>query len=118
MFLALLLQSLVIAVALAGCWVWMDAVAAQALAYGSMVALVNSGMLVGRWYSGLKDYHCNGEHHLRSFHRSSMERFFVVGILLVVGFGFLSLAPQAVLAGFIVGQLAWPFANALARRRL
>lgn len=118
MFLAILLQSVVIAVALAGCWVWMEVVVAQALAYGSMVALVNSGMLVGRWYGGLNDYHCNGERHLKSFHRSSMERFFVVGILLAIGFGFLSLAPQALLAGFIVGQLAWALANLLARRRL
>lgn len=118
MFFAVLLQSLVIAVALACCWIWLGVVETQGLAYGSMVALLNSGMLVGRWYSGLNDYHCNGERHLRSFHRSSMERFFVVGILLAVGFGFLGLAPQALLTGFIVGQLAWALANLLARRRL
>jgi hypothetical protein len=117
MFLAILIQSLVIAVALAGCWVWMGVVAVQAFAYGSIVALVNSGMLVGRWYGGLNDYHCNGDRHLKSFHRSMLERFFVVGILLAVGFGFLSLAPQALLAGFIVGQLAWAIANLLARRQ-
>jgi len=35
---------------------------------------------------------------------------------LAVGFGFLNLAPNAVLMGFIVGQLAWAFANVLARR--
>jgi ATP synthase protein I len=118
MFLAVLLQTLVIAVALTGCWVLMGVVDTQALAYGSMVALVNSGMLVGRWYIGLNDYHCNGGRHLKSFHRSSLERFFVVGILLAVGFGLLSLAPQILLAGFIVGQLAWALANLLARRRL
>lgn len=116
MFFALLLQSLVIAVALTGCWVWMGVMVAQATAYGALVALVNSGLLVGRWYSGLRDYHCNGERHLKAFHRSGLERFFVVSILLAVGFGLLSLAPQAVLMGFIVGQLAWAFANVLARR--
>jgi hypothetical protein len=46
-----------------------------------------------------------------------LERFFVVGILLAVGFGFLSLTPQVLLAGFIVGQLAWAIANLLARRQ-
>jgi hypothetical protein len=117
MFLAILIQSLVIAVALAGCWVWMGVLAVPAFAYGSIVALVNSGMLVGRWYSGLNDYHCSGERHLKSFHRSMLERFFVVGILLAVGFGFLSLTPQVLLAGFIVGQLAWAIANLLARRQ-
>jgi hypothetical protein len=116
MFLAILLQSLLIAVALAGCWVWVGFVVTMALTYGAVVALVNSGMLVGRWYRGLHNYHCNGERHLKSFHRSMLERFFVVGILLAVGFGYLGLAPQAVLAGFIVGQLAWAIANLLARR--
>jgi len=116
MFLALLLQSVVIAVALTSCWFWMGLMVAQALAYGAAVALVNSGLLVGRWYIGLNDYHCDGERHLKAFHRSSLERFFVVGILLAVGFWFLNLAPHVVLMGFIVGQLAWAFANVLARR--
>jgi len=116
MFFALLFQSVVIAAVVVSCWVWMGWVVAQAAAYGAVVALVNSGMLVGRWYAGLANYHCDGERHLKSFHRSGMERFFVVCILLAVGFGILSLASQAMLAGFIVGQLAWAMANVLARR--
>jgi hypothetical protein len=116
MFLAILIQSLVIAVALAGCWVWMGVVAVQAFAYGSIVALVNSGMLVGRWYSGLNDYHCSGERHLKSFHRSMLERFFVVGVLLAVGFSVLNLPQFVMLSGFIVGQLAWVASIVLTRR--
>lgn len=115
MFLSLLIQSILVAVALTACWAWMGQIIAQASAYGALVALISSGMLVGRWYIGLKDYHCNGERHLKSFHRSTLERFFVVGMLLAVGFGLLSLAPQAMLMGFIVGQLAWMFASVLVR---
>jgi hypothetical protein len=116
MFLAFLLQSVVIAVVLMGCWVLMGVMVAQAFTYGAIVALINSGLLVWRWYIGLNNYHCNGERHLKAFHRSSLERFFAVGMLMAVGFGVLNLTPQAVLMGFIVGQLAWAVANLLARR--
>jgi hypothetical protein len=116
MFFALLLQSGVITVVVVTGWISMGLLVAQALAYGAVVALVNSGLLVRRWYIGLADYHCNGERHLKSFHRSSLERFFVVGILLAVGFAYLSLSPPVVLTGFIVGQLAWAVASVLARR--
>lgn len=116
MFFALLLQCVVMLLVVAVSWLWSGVVVAQAVAYGSVIALVNSGMLVGRWYIGLVDYHCNGERHLKSFHRSILERFFVVGSLLAVGFGALDLAPQAMLTGFIVGQLAWAFAVMLSRR--
>ena len=116
MFFALLLQCVFILLAVAVSWLWSGLAAAQAVAYGSVIALVNSSLLVGRWYIGLVDYHCNGERHLKSFHRSILERFFVVGSLLAVGFGPLDLEPQAMLMGFIVGQLAWAFAVMLARR--
>ncbi len=116
MFFALLLQCMVILLVVAAAWVWLGLAVAQAMAYGAVIALANSGLLVGRWYIGLDDYHCNGERHLKSFHRSSLERFFVVGSLLAVGFGPLDLGPQAMLTGFIVGQLAWAFAVMLARR--
>lgn len=116
MFLVLLLQSIVITVALVACWFWMGLMVVQALAFGAVVALVNSGMLAGRWYMGLNHYHCNGERHLKSFHRSSLERFIVVSMMLGVGFAFTSLAPQPMLVGFIVGQLAWAFSLVLARR--
>lgn len=116
MFFALLLQCVVVALAIAASGFWMGWVVAQATAYGTLVALVNSCLIVGCWYNGLRDYHCNGERHLRSFHRSSLERFFVVGILLALGFGLLNLLPQAMLMGFIVGQFAWAVAITLARR--
>ncbi len=116
MFLALWLQTGVILTVALSSWIWLDRLYAQAFAFGGLVALVSSAMLVWRWYQGLKNYHCDGERHLRSFQRSALERFVVVAISLTLGFGVLDLLPQGVLLGFLVGQLAWSVAIALSRR--
>jgi hypothetical protein len=116
MFFSLLLQLVVVAIIGVAVWVWKDGFFAQALFFGGLVAVVNSGMLVLRWYRGLKDYHCDGQRHLKSFHRSMLERFFVVGVLLAVGFAFLASAPHVILLGFVVGQLVWALALMLGRR--
>lgn len=110
MFFGLFLQAVVLSVLALLVWAWWGWVAAVACIFGGGVALLNSGLLVWRWHRGLVDYHCSGERHLRSFHRSSLERFFVVGILLAMGFAWLDLAPLLLLAGFIVGQVAWVIA--------
>jgi len=116
MFFALLLQ--IVQVVMAGVmgWFLQDDRFAQALLFGGLVAVVNSGMLVVRWHRGLKDYHCDGQRHVKSFNRSMLERFFVVGILLAAGFGLLDLPQLVMLAGFIVGQLAWAVSIMLTRR--
>lgn len=116
MYFSLLLQLVVVALAVVIGWLWRDSRFGWEMLYGGLVALVNSGMLVGRWWRGLKVYHCDVQRHLKSFNRSMLERFFVVGSLLAVGFGLLSLSPQAMLSGFIVGQLAWALAMLLTRR--
>ncbi len=113
MFFGLFLQALVLCVlALLG-WGWQGWTVAVALTYGGGVALLSSGMLVWRWRQGQRDYHCDGARHLKSFHRSIMERFFVVGIMLSAGFAGLDLAPLPLLTGFIAGQLAWVIAAAV-----
>lgn len=78
--------------------------------------MASAGLLTWRWKQGLHDFHCDGRRHLKSFHRSLKERFFVVMLLLAAGFllgrmgsGF---QPMAMLLGFIVGQLAWVIALA------
>jgi len=81
------------------------------VAFGGLIAMVNTGLLWWRWRQGAKDFHCDPARHLRSFFRSSLERFFVVGMLLALGFVLLKLAPFALLAGFVVGQLAGMFAS-------
>lgn len=112
MFLGLSLQAVVLGVMTLLVWEWRGWTVAVALMFGGGVALLNSAMLAWRWYRGLRDYHCDGERHLRSFYRSGMERFFVVGSLLAAGFAGLGLAPLPLLTGFIVGQLAWVIAAA------
>ena len=110
MFFSYALQSaMVVAVAIL-LWLWQGAQVGVAVFYGGSAALANIGLLVWRWRRGRYDYHCDGERHLRQFHRSSLERFFVVGILLATGLAGLRLEPLPLLLGFIVGQFAWMFA--------
>jgi ATP synthase protein I len=117
MFLGLVLQaSVIVIVAMLGL-AWQGWTVAGATLYGGGVALLNTAMLVWRWHRGLRDYHCDGERHLKSFHRSFLERFFVVAILLATGLGVLSLAALPLLTGFIVGQLAWMAASLGPRER-
>ena len=116
MFFALIFQSAIVVASIAVGWHLLAFTDVLAIMYGASIALVNSGLLVRRWYVGLYQYHCDGERHLKSFHRSSMERFFVVGIMFAVGFGLMDLANLELFAGFIVGQLAWALSMLLARR--
>jgi hypothetical protein len=116
MFLALMLQCVAVLLVGAMGWFVRDGLFALALLYGGLVALVNAIMLVIRWHRGLRDYHCDGRRHLKSFNRSLLERFFVVGVLLAVGFGMLNLPQFVMLSGFIVGQLAWVASIVLTRR--
>ena len=107
MLLAYALQSALIFVMVLLLWLWLgDKVALMAL-YGGAAAMANIGLLVWRWRRGRYDYHCDGERHLRVFHRSMLERFFVVGAVLALGMYGLKLAPLPMLLGFIVGQIAW-----------
>lgn len=110
MFKALGLQAGISVVA--GAFVWLLwGLALAPWLYGSFVAWVGTGLLVWRWWQGLHDYHCDGPRHLKSFRRSLVERFFVVGMLLAAGFVFAwfkpGFEPLPMLMGFIVGQLAW-----------
>src|SRR5574340_1135166 len=80
--------------------------AAGAMLAGGAVALANTLMLVWRMRGDKDAPSLNGQQHLRTFYRSSLERFFVVALLLVVGMGPLALQPLPLLAGFVLGQLA------------
>lgn len=88
-------------------WLWQGGGVAVAVAYGGLAAAANIGLLVWRWRRGRYDYHCDGGRHLRQFHRSMLERFFVVVTILAMGIVGLSVQPLPMLMGFIVGQIAW-----------
>ncbi len=100
----LLLQALLGLAVAAGAFFlagWPSAVAAV---YGCSVALVNLALLVWRMHRG-KHAHTDAHRHLRSAYLASAERLAMVIVLLAIGFGVLELAPFALLAGFIAGQL-------------
>lgn len=107
MFFAYALQGGLVVVMAILAWLWQGAEVAVAALYGGSAALANVGLLVWRWRRGRYDYHCDGGRHLRQFHRSSLERFFLVGVVLALGMYGLKLDPLPMLLGFIVGQVAW-----------
>lgn len=113
MFFTILIQAVAIAVGATAAGVGWGWPVTGAFVYGGAVALTNSGLLVWRWHRGRSNYHCDGERHLKSFHRSLKERFFVVAVFLAMGLAVLDLAPLPLLTGFIVGQLAWVIAAAV-----
>jgi ATP synthase protein I len=91
--------------------------AALAMLYGGMVAVANTALLFWRWRQGAQNYHCDAGKHMRSFYRSMVERFFVVVILLAVGFLLMGNQALILLAGFVVGQVAWLLASLTLRER-
>ncbi len=93
------------------------AAVALAVLYGGGAALANTALLLWRWRAGAKDYHCDVQKHLKGFYRSSLERFFVVGILLVLWFALVRSEPLAMLTGFLIGQLAGITASMALRER-
>ena len=99
-------QLVVALVATALAYLLFGSAAAKAALYGGFVALANALFLVWRLYRGRRSQQNLAAHqHLRSFYRSSLERFFVVVLLLAGGLGALKLMPLAVLVSFVLGQL-------------
>jgi F0F1-type ATP synthase assembly protein I len=90
---------------------------ALAVIYGGLAAWLNAAMLYWRWVQGTRRFHSDPGRHLSSFYRSSMERFLMVGLWLAAGLAWMGLAPLALVAGFVVGQLAWLIASPALRER-
>ena len=72
--------------------------------WGGMAALVNTVLLAWRMIYGDRPT-LNAGQHLRLMYRSSLERFFIVTSLLVIGMLKLKLLAAGVILGFLVGQL-------------
>lgn len=90
---------------------------AAAIFFGAVVAQLNTGMLVWRWWRGRHDYRSDPGYHLKVFYRSTLERFAMAGILLGAGIAVVRLNALWLLAGFLIGQLAWATALAIWRER-
>ena len=89
-----------------------------AVSYGGGIAILNVIMLYWRWYRGARRYRSDPKWGLKGLYRSSVERFFLVGILLAAWFAFVKWEPLAVLTGFIVGQVAGLATNVAQRGRV
>lgn len=79
--------------------------AAQAAFFGGSVAMANTAFWAWCMHAGVRNPVQSGRQELSRMVRFSLERFFLVALLIVAGFGWLKLMPAPLLSGFILGQL-------------
>lgn len=79
--------------------------AAKAAAYGGLVAVANTLMLAWRMRAGAHSVTKSPGQELAGLVRSSMERFFMVALLIGAGLGWLKLLPAPLLLSFVLGQV-------------
>ncbi len=113
MFFPVAVQGVVVLLTALAIGLWAEPADGWAALYGGAAALANTGLLLWRHRQGEHDYHCDAARHLKSFYRSSLERFLVVGVWLALGLGGGRLEAAPMLAGFVVGLLAWMIAAAV-----
>lgn len=109
------LQAIVAAAAAVIGYLYGGTSAASAALFGAGIALTNTLLLAWRLHRGKRQIHADAQRHLRSFYLSIVERFFVVGGLLAIGFGALQLAPLPLIAAFAAGQSAWMISGLTSR---
>lgn len=80
---------------------------ALAVIFGGLVALANSVLLAWRMRAAKRRVNTVVQQDLRMLYRTGMERFVLVVALLALGMGVLKLGSPALIAGFVLGQLAW-----------
>ncbi|MHB1245812.1 MAG: ATP synthase subunit I [Sulfuriferula sp.] len=104
---ALLVQGgCVLMAALLVYWVYGQA-SAMAAAFGGLVALANSGLLAWRMRVAKRRDDTDAQQDLRMIYRTGLERFVLVVFFLALGMGVLKLDPPVMIAGFVLGQVAW-----------
>lgn len=81
--------------------------AALAALYGGAVAGANVLLLAWRAERAKSRPAREAHHELLRMYGSSLERLLLAAVLIALGLVGLKLAPQPLLAGFIVGQMAW-----------
>jgi len=79
--------------------------AAKAVFFGGAVAVANALILVWCMRAGARRPVQGARQELAWLVRFSMERFFIVALLMVAGLGWLKLMPAPLLIGFVLGQL-------------
>jgi ATP synthase protein I len=98
-------QSVAIILGAAALFFWLGKDAAAAAFFGGAVALANAMFLVWCQRAGAQRPVQSARQELARLVRFSMERFFMVALLMVAGLGWLKLLPVPLLMGFALGQL-------------
>ena len=98
-------QVAVVAVSAALTYAYMGEPMARAAGFGGMVAVSNTLLLAWRMRAGAQLAGRSPGQELARLVRSSLERFFMVALLIAAGLGWLKLMPAPLLLGFVLGQL-------------
>lgn len=80
---------------------------AQPVMSGGLIAISGSALLWLRWWQSNKRMQTDAQQEVRAVYRTGLERFVLVVLLLALGLGYFKHAAAALLAGFVLGQLAW-----------
>jgi len=102
-------QLLLVMAVSAGFFVLSGRFQALSAGFGGLLAAVNVLLLEWRRYQADRGRALSAGQSLRAVYRSALERFALVALLFALGLGVLKLDPAALLAGFVVGQLALVF---------
>lgn len=87
-------------------YLWKDAFAAVSTGFGGGIAMINIALLLWRRDRADRGRALSAGESIRLLYRSMLERFIGVIALFWLGMGVLELYAPAVLAGFVVGQVA------------
>ncbi len=90
-------------------YLWNGAFAAASTGFGGGIAMINIALLLWRRDRADRGRALSAGESIRLLYRSMLERFIAVIALFWLGMGVLELYAPALLAGFVVGQLALLF---------
>jgi ATP synthase protein I len=110
------LQGAIVIIAATVAYQVADPSAVKSIVYGNLVALISSLLLAWRHKQGQKLSEPGLV--LRHAYKTAIERFVWTIFLFVIGFKLLELSPLWLLAGFVVGQVAWLLAPVWMRLRM
>jgi len=99
------LQAAMAAAAATLAYLFMGEAAARAAWFGGAVAVANTLLLAWRMRIGARLPVQDPRQELARLVRFSMERFFMVALLIAAGLGWLKLMAAPLLLGFVLGQL-------------
>ena len=80
---------------------------AQPVMSGGLIAISGSALLWLRWWQSNKRVQADAQQAVRAVYRTGLERFVLMVLLLALGLSYFKHGAAALLAGFVLGQLAW-----------